>query len=284
MADPVSYEELHFSMHAGVDGAEGTHILRIDGDQAEALLTERLGCTFVEGQGYTVEKVTWHPDYNWLYVSDIRFDPDEPEDQPHDSGRYYNKLRATISYKGTAFVAGQPDDPSVPQDTYLTHTAEATQQFMTLPGYALVWEGSDDPVAEDLDVGMQIATIVHRMTWHGVLYPPWDWIRGLVGCVNGENWGWFKKETLLYAGWGSKRTWNAAGSASFILDYTLVEKVIPDPGNALVGAASDMQYYGWNHYYKAGNNPEWVRVKNPTTNQYPYPRTDALGFAPLFSW
>ncbi len=266
----VSYiERAGRTWSLGQSSAGAVRILEIAGSDIEAFFAEYLGFTEAEGVGFTMGDPIQHPDFAWLRVDDIQVAPVTPEKPPQDTSTTYDRVLATVSYKGiflpTPPTSGgtRPKEPTPEPGTYIEHTHEFSADMMTLPGQAFVWSNDNKPVAADIDVGKVIGMTTHNIKWQNVTSPPWDEIRNKRGKVNTEEWIDMAAESVLFMGSTAEATHDASGRERWNLSYTFMERTID-----IIGTK-----YGWNHFYRAGKNPEWQKIKQAVAANNVYETT-----------
>lgn len=251
----VTKEELHFDLDFGVDGSTATWVVKIAGSDILAFIQEMSpGITFVSPWGYTIAAVLTHQDFTWLRMESIHFEP-FIEDPPHDSGRYYTYVRATVRFKGDCLNLGAgsgEDQPTVPSGTYLSYNREASAMLQTMPGHGFQWATAGTQVETDVDVGKVITTAAHTFRWTNVTDPPWDAINEARGRVNDRTFLGRPAGTLLFSGDTVDREFNEDGTDTYQVGYTFHERSFS------VGTAYTT-VYGWNHFWNAEQN-RWEKV------------------------
>jgi len=261
------------------NSATATREVKIAGSNVEALMEELLGASFVAGQGFRVTEKAKHPEYSWMKLTGLNFGHWEPETPP-SSGTIYTFRKATLTYTGKLLEAnGQDDtDPDTPEGTYLTHSMEASVDMMTIPNHGFRWATAPkDPLPSTLNVAIRIPTITHRLTWDNVSDPPFAAMREKIGCSNSTIIFGGSAGTILFAGYGSEREYDADGLPTYSLHYEFIEKNITYTSAGVVTSG-----IGWNHFYRPGADPPWQLLENTETGETSiYPLVDLL---PLFDF
>ncbi len=244
-------------------------MLEIAGSDIEALYAELLGFTEIENIGFVITNPARHPDFTWLRVDDIRIAPVSPEKPPQDAETEYARVLATVTYAAvflpTPPTGGgtRPPEPNPEDGTYIMHTHEFSADVMTLPGYALVWSNDNAQVSPDIDAGKIIGMTTHNIQWLNVTSPPWDAIRAKRAKANTEVWLDMAVESVLFMGTTANPTHDASGNERWNLSYVFQERTIDVAGTK----------YGWNHFYRAGKDPEWQKIKHAVSGKFVYETT-----------
>ena len=244
----------------GVNSGSAVRVLEIAGSDIEALYAELLGFEEEPNVGFTIKDPKQHPDFTWLRVDNIQIAPTQPEDPPKEGeNNEYKRVLATVSYTAvflpTPPTGGgtRPPEPTPEAGTYIEHTHEFSADIMTLPGHAFKWLVDNKQVAADIDVGKVIGMTTHTIKWTNVTSPPWDAIREKRAKVNDAEWLDMATESVMFMGATAEATHDAQGRERWNLSYVFMERTIDVQG-------ADGSPYGWNHFYRAGKNPEWQKM------------------------
>jgi len=228
-------------------------VVVIAGNEAATLIQDLFGASFVAGWGYVYSKRALHPLYTWLRAESVSFEPDDPT---KTTGYYYDRVRATITYKGQCLNRNSsPEDPT----GHITHTRAGGSEFLTLPGHQYVYDSDGAKLPADQDIGLRLPFVVHTFTWSGVSAPPFPDLDSMTGKVNASSFAGIPAECLLFETYNSQREFDANGDKTYQLSYTFKETF---RRNML----SDKRF-GWNHYPRPGSGMAnfWHRIRNPMT-------------------
>jgi len=205
-------------------------------------------------------------------------------------------VKLEINYE-TLPISSFPD-LSVQEGTRVTYRMDFGGEYMDLPGRSFTWEDKPaEVVPADIKPMLKIPTAEHHITWHNVISVPWKKIRAYRGCVNGEEWLGWEKETLLFEGANAEGElvgydYNTGPVFAYQVHYLFRERTITD-GSATGDPDDDNidneHMFGWLHAYRTRPHDDagWDRLldtkqyqDNPETAGGPYPVV--AGFNPLF--
>ena len=239
------------------------------------LVTELLGDGYEFGGVLRAE----YPDNSGLVAMDVNIQPFHP--RPAEQGAFtqidqeINTYTATgqfaqvdIDYEllvDSLYGGGQqrPDMPKPEGDTFLTYQMNHTGEFDKISGATMYWQdqttgGLGDALAEDPGVigSLRVAISEHNLTWHRVVYPPWNAISQIKGCVNHAPFCGYPAETVLFEGSTHRMTFttfNGAGQTLWAHEMTYIFKekthVNFRPFYETKTQESKL-VYGWNHIYR----------------------------------
>lgn len=221
-----------------------------------------------------------YPDKTSVFAVKLRYEPFDP-DNP-DSKTIAQLTEGLNSYSGSFAKAvvdyrtvnsrDRDDGPENEAGTHLTYRMlfDAEYQSITPGG----WTWTDEPAISapsDLDLQKRIPTTEHHLTWHQVVNPPWDEIRGLQGKVNQGEFLGCPEATLLFEGAEANKLFRAGFEIGFSefcwqIHYLFRERSVKHGGNV----------YGWNHFYRE-DPPGWATLTNGSDLVY-----DLADFSTLF--
>ena len=172
----------------------------------------------------------------------------------------YEIAQLTVTYKTIPFA--DPNNPAVPNGTYLTYEADLGAEIQTMPGRAFLWDGiADEDLAlpEDMNPGIVIPTGAFTLTWDRVIAPPFDAIRSLRGKLNNAVFRNAAAGTVLFLGAESSRQFQfdpASDRGFWQMKYHFSENVKTlNDGVTQVG----WNYLRWPGPGPSPNGEEWLR-------------------------
>ena len=206
---------------------------------------------------------TWvhYPGKSNVFAFRVRFDPfdaDNPDAKTltvltEGLNGYSNSFaRATVDYK-TINPEDREDGPESETGTRLTYRMSfgvETQEL--LPG-GWTWEDlPTQPAPDDLVSAKAVAYADHHLTWHQVIYPPWDAIRTLQGKVNSTVFLGCAAGTVLFLGAEANKLYRSGleeGASEFCweIHYVFRERAVKQGGQTL----------GWNYAWRP-DPPGWA--------------------------
>jgi hypothetical protein len=183
----------------------------------------------------------------------------------------------TVTYEPLPLPPDAPTPTAVP-GTLVSYRTAYTGEQLARPARAMRWQSNNTlPVSADTVPSLYVPIFQHYVTWHRVSNPPWDTIRGLVGCVNGSTFLGADAETLLLCGVKINPEFlhapPPAAPFAWSVEYVFEEKTIRDESGAS---------YGWNYGYRSlpADDPGFDRLVDASGNSL-YRLVD---FAPLLQY
>jgi hypothetical protein len=179
------------------------------------------------------------------------FDPDNPDfkaltELAEGLNSYTSSFaKATVQYQ-TLSPQDREDGPANEAGTYLSYRMQfAAEAQELLPG-GWTWEDQPTlPAPADLALVKAVPVTDHRLTWHQVVFPPWDAIRSLQGKVNSTAFLGCPAGTVLFLGAEANKLYRsgwAEGASEFCwqIEYVFRERALKQGGQVL----------GWNHFWR----------------------------------
>lgn len=288
-------------------GSEGIraqrHVLCAWEDRHD-LLVELLGDGYEFGGNTRAE----YPDHPGVLAMQVHIEAFHPS--PDEQGEFTDIATEVNTYTGTTqfalltidyellvddiYNSGRtslrPDLPSCEPNTFLTYRMGVGGEFLRISGATLSW-ANGDPITEhpDLLPTLKIGVTEHNLTWHRVVYPPWNAIRSLAGCVNADVFMGAAPESLLFEGATHElefTTVTGLGESLYAhrMSYVFKERrhvnllTIFNPQDH----GSNTQVAGWNHVWRSKPllDEGWSRI----LNQSGKPLYEPVDFAPLFQY
>lgn len=281
----VSFKELAGSPQEsyGPDGLKAQRRLLCAWEDRQALVGELLGNMYDFGG----RRRAGFPQCDAVVAMRVAIAPFEsrPDHQPQfsDVTRQLNSYSGqyaemTVEYELLDAGRSREDLPQPEPHTFLAYRLESTGQSLGMAVQSHAWESHPDvPVPLDAFPSIRVPAMLHRLTWHRVIRPPWDAIRQSAGCVNEEQFLGAPGETLLLEGVAADREFIALDAFhqpayAWRIQYTFREKSIKY-GDAI---------YGWNHAYRSlpTTSPGYERLLDGNGAGL-YATAD---FAPLFRY
>jgi len=257
----TDYVELPGSPRMTVDrsnGLTGKRMFRVDWNKGIDFVAEMIGGWTVIAGIVVRQYATPFPGYPFLLATTADIDPMVPEAVTGGDLLTLSVGAADYDY-AKVVVQYRVPDPG-PDD-------DATNDIvMSTPGRSWLWS-DDKKVSTDVNPGIVIPTVVHRLSWSNIpdSLVPWEDIRDKMGTINTSKYLGAAAKRLLFTGSNASRMWDlqalAAGEyqQAWRLDYTFDEQMKPD------GA-------GWNHFWRqeqiVGKN--WVLIKTDPDGDPPY--------------
>ena len=206
------------------------------------------------------------------------FDPERPDHKPladlaRDLNSYSGSFaKAKVEYR--TVVSSRPDDPKVPEGTYLTYRMRFSAEYVPL--VARGWQWRDNPaipVPDDLQITLSVPITEHHVTWHRVVNPPWGAIRALQGKVNASPFLGAAPGTLLLEGADADKQFQTGYDLAYPELFWRVHYVFRERAIKFGG-----QVYGWNHHFRE-KPAGWVELVRDGKPLY-----ESADFSPLFQF
>lgn len=244
-------------------------------EDREAFAAEVLGTVAQHGASTGVP----YPGKPSAFAVQIRyepFDPDNPDakalgDLTEGLNSYSRSFaKATVQYR-TLSPRDREDGPENPRGTHLSYRMEFGWEAQQLVPAGWKWEDQPSAVVpEDLVLIKVLPVTEHHLTWHQVLFPPWETIRSLQGKVNSAPFLGCPEGTVLFLGAEASKLYRSGwelGASEFCwrIHYAFRERSIKQAG----------QVYGWNHFWRP-NPPGWAVLTNDAGPLYEAADLNAL--------
>ncbi len=190
--------------------------------------------------------------------------------------RYNGFAKVTVDYE-LLVATERPDLPETEPGTFLSYRQDSNIDRARLPAHSLVWNDEPTvPVSSEAAPSIRIPLIVHHVTWHRVVYPPWDAIRSGQGTVNDAAFLGAPASTVLLDGVSADREFLRfdgldKAELGWRIGYVFRERAVK---------TSDASTPGWNHAYRSMPvaTPAWDELADANSNP-PYESSD---FTDLF--
>lgn len=176
--------------------------------------------------------------------------------------------KITIDYAPIPPAEAQ-DQVDLADGTYASYSMTDAIEFVGFPGRTMQWLNTSKALPPDITPIVCEVITRHEVTWHEVVYPPWDLISSMKGKVNAD----FMRlpgtqqiaypETIMLTGCQAKKTYKLSGDTAWEITLTFTEKAQKSLAPATKGAInqSASQVYGWNWQY----DPEQGEYDKPVT-------------------
>jgi hypothetical protein len=190
------------------------------------------------------------------------FDPDNPDCKPLTDltaglNSYTNSFaKATVEYR-TVNPVDREDGPENEAGTHLTYRMSFDVQTAELLPGGWTWEDQPAlPAPDGLVIAKAVPGTDHHLTWHQVIFPPWEAIRSLQGKVNATAFLGCPAGTVLFLGAEANKLFRSgleAGASPFCwqIHYVFRERAAKQGGQDL----------GWNHFWRP-DPPGWAVLVN----------------------
>jgi hypothetical protein len=265
----------------GPEGMKATRTLLCAWDDREAVLAQLLG----DGYEFGGKSRAAYPGKPDVVAMRTRCEPlaDDLVVQEFPSlseglNRYHGFAKLTVRYE-LLVGSGRSDAPEVAPGTFLTYRQDRDYEIVPMADDALAWQ--DQPAAgipEEAIPQVRVPIIVHHLTWHRVVSPPWAAIRAGVGTVNDAAFLGAAAGAVLFDGCATEPEFLRIGDLAQAelasrIEYVFREKAVKTGDGAIVG---------WNHAYRSlpADDPGWDQLVDAAGNR-PYRSSD---FAALFEF
>lgn len=195
---------------------------------------------------------------------------------PLEAEIVYPYAKLTCEYATDPAAQDWPDDipkPNFRSGTALKLEVQHAAEFLRVPARSTAWSDNTQrypsgPIPEDDSPAgrLFVAKAEYRIHWLYVDNPPLNTLRGLIGCVNENQWLGGAAETMLFEGFELQPAFKASVDEPFT--WTVICKF--NYRAILVGQGQQQQTYGWNHEYRLDG---WKRVQmydgTQWTDRYP---------------
>lgn len=297
VASSVSWVEVEKSpqISGGRDGTlAATRTFKVDWSDANTFAVELL----YGGPNGLPQKF---PTFDNLYVDTIDIQPfiANPSGgtftDPESSNSLHDTAEVTVTYSPIVSSASgeldpgnnegpgpRPDDVPAPAGTWFTYAMDFSGEFQTIPSRSLQWQSDNELVAPDAHPALLIPITDHVITWHQVVWPPWESISKLRGKVNDSELRLAAThqraaaETLLFVGAGAQTRFRADATNSWEITYTFKERAVKGVENVTGGGSVRVAFgatestIGWNHAFRDGKIPAWDVPINANDGAKPY--------------
>jgi hypothetical protein len=180
------------------------------------------------------------------------------------------KALVTVDYKSKYYsLKDNPNNPNVPEGTYLSYSAELGAEYLTNPARTWMWENLIEQVPGDHAPGILVPTETYTLTWSKVTRPPRAAIRNLRGKISSSTFLGAPAGCTLFLGAAMSRDFQVEDEVpTWRLEYRFAEKV-----NFLKDSSTAV---GWNYFYNSkpdGSGEHWQRIVAAVSvsgNEYPY--------------
>lgn len=265
---PVSFEELTGSPTVRISSGSfaGTRKFKIAWGDSVDFAVELLGGYRNIGGSFVTTGPAIFPGFNQAICRDAQFDPfpDDAISTPSSALLSVSTNQppyaiVTATYAIEANNNGKqkrPDQPSVPNGTFLTYNGNFGAEYLTIPGRTFVWYIDGEPVAPDVNPGILIPTEDFTLTWERVPYQlaPWAAIEAARGRINSSTFMNKAVGTVLFLGCQTSYEHQFGSDVLVRLVYSFKVKT-----------------NGWNYFYRetASGGNHWLEICDEDLNR-PY--------------
>lgn len=263
----------------GPAGMTARRLLLCAWDDRQSVVERLLG----DGYRYAGQSRAPYPDKPGVVAIRARCEPLTDDlvlqtfgDLTEGLNRYNGFAKVTVDYE-LLVPTERPDLPETEPGTFLGYRQDSAGERIRLPAHSLAWQDEPTvPVTSEAAPSVRIPMIVHHVTWHRVVRPPWETIRSGQGTVNSGTFLGAPVGTVLLDGVTADREFLGFDSLDkaelgWRIGYTFRERAVK-----VAGASSP----DWNHAYRSmpADDPAWDELADANGNR-PYASSD---FTDLF--
>lgn len=277
----VSFEELTGSPRVRItDGKfSATRRFKIAWSDTIAFTGELLGYYSTDGGGsWTYTPPVAFPGVSQAIANDVDIAP-FPEDgistpastslATNTNQPPYAIVTATYTIKDYAQnAAPRQNTPEYPDGTFLTINQTVGGEFLTVPGRAFKWDGTDEQLPADVNPGIFVPSEQITLVWERVPERriPFAEIRKQCGRVNENSFAGYSAGTVLFLGAQFNRQFQISGDVLTTVQYSF-SVTARQPTDT-----SDEDPKGWNYSYKekASADEHWVKIVSVDDGATPY--------------